>query len=110
MPAQANSGVGVAVAVAADQPVPIPVAVTDVPPCPPDADCAAATVDPAVTSFGFPRDTFWPQSAGAFVLLGVLLTLLSSQLVSPTRRLHLPRRGRRDGHADPCCGSPVLPR
>ena len=46
------------------------------------------------TAFEVPRDRFWPQSAAAFVGLGLLLTLLSSQLVSPTRRLRL-RRGRR---------------
>jgi hypothetical protein len=44
--------------------------------------------------FGFPRDTFWPQSAAAFLMAGVILTLLASQLVAPTRRLHLPRRRR----------------
>ncbi|CAN5715093.1 hypothetical protein BH24CHL5_BH24CHL5_10450 [soil metagenome] len=43
-------------------------------------------------SFGFPRDTFWPKSAAAFGVLGVLLTLLAAQLVSPTRRLRLPGR------------------
>jgi ABC-type transport system involved in multi-copper enzyme maturation permease subunit len=42
-------------------------------------------------SFGFPRDTFWPKSATTFVLLGIILTLLSAQLVSPTRRLRLRR-------------------
>jgi ABC-type transport system involved in multi-copper enzyme maturation permease subunit len=42
-------------------------------------------------SFGFPRDTFWPKSAAAFVGLGLVLTLLAAQLVSPTRRLRLPR-------------------
>lgn len=44
-----------------------------------------------VGSFGFPRDTFWPQSALAFLVLGVVLTLLSAQLVAPTRRMRLPR-------------------
>jgi hypothetical protein len=70
--------------------------------CPPDADCAQPPVgaDAAVVSFGFPRDTFWPKSAAAFVFLGVTFTLLSAQLVSPTRRFrlrrpHLPRRGNR---------------
>jgi ABC-type transport system involved in multi-copper enzyme maturation permease subunit len=52
---------------------------------------APAPQDPA---FEVPRDRFWPQSAAAFVGLGAILTLLSSQLVSPTRRLRL-RRGRR---------------
>jgi ABC-type transport system involved in multi-copper enzyme maturation permease subunit len=42
-------------------------------------------------SFGFPRDTFWPKSATAFLVLGVVLTLLAAQLVSPTRRLRLSR-------------------
>jgi ABC-type transport system involved in multi-copper enzyme maturation permease subunit len=42
-------------------------------------------------SFGFPRDTFWPKSAVAFVGLGVILTLLAAQLVSPTRRLRFSR-------------------
>lgn len=42
-------------------------------------------------SFGFPRDTFWPKSAAAFLVLGVVLTLLAAQLVSPTRRLRLSR-------------------
>ena len=50
-------------------------------------------------SFGFPRDSFWPKSAAAFVGLGVLLTLLSAQLVAPSRRLRIPRlsRPRRSG-------------
>lgn len=54
-------------------------------------------VDPrpnATTSFGFPRDTFWPRNTAAFLVLGVVLTLLSTQLVAPTRRLHLLPRGR----------------
>ena len=42
-------------------------------------------------SLGFPRDTFWPKSAAAFVGLGVVLTLLAAQLVSPTRRLRISR-------------------
>jgi hypothetical protein len=66
--------------------------------CPPNVRC----VDPQTTgqqvSFGFPRDTFWPKSALAFVLIGITLTLASAQLVSPTRRLrirlpHFSRRG-----------------
>ncbi len=40
---------------------------------------------------GFPRDTFWPKSAAAFVVVGAVLTIISAQLVSPTRRLRLPR-------------------
>jgi ABC-type transport system involved in multi-copper enzyme maturation permease subunit len=102
MPIQANTGGGFAVAI--DPSGPVLVSAADAPPCPPGADCAAAPtepVTPASASFGFPRDTFWPQSAAAFVVLGVVLMLLSSQLVSPTRRLHLPRRGRRDRSAAP---------
>jgi ABC-type transport system involved in multi-copper enzyme maturation permease subunit len=75
--------------------------------CPPNAECAEPQpvgADAAVVSFGFPRDTFWPKSAAAFVFLGVAFTLLSAQLVSPTRRLrlrrpHLSRRGNRDAVA-----------
>jgi ABC-type transport system involved in multi-copper enzyme maturation permease subunit len=33
------------------------------------------------------RDTFWPISAAAFVALGVALALLTTQLISPTRRI-----------------------
>jgi len=73
-----------------------------VPDCPPDARCVepGAGAQAAVVSFGFPRDTFWPRSALAFVILGLTLTLVSAQLVSPTRRMrlprpHLPRRGNR---------------
>jgi xanthosine utilization system XapX-like protein len=98
---------GVGVAVTMNQAVPIEVSAPDAPSCPPDTDCAAAAVEPVTTSFGFPRDTFWPQSATAFVVLGIILTLLSSQLVSPTRRIHLPRRDRRDSRVD--AAPPTLP-
>ena len=103
--------------VAIDAPAPA------VPDCPPGALCVAPapgigiakpagppTSDPQVSaalSLGFPRDTFWPKSAAAFVGVGIVLTLLSAQLVSPTRRLRLPRphlpRRRRGGAppADP---------
>jgi ABC-type transport system involved in multi-copper enzyme maturation permease subunit len=61
----------------------------------PDANgnCGSGTGTDAsqALSFGFPRDTFWPKSAIAFVLLGTVLTLLAAQLVAPTRRLRLPR-------------------
>jgi ABC-type transport system involved in multi-copper enzyme maturation permease subunit len=45
----------------------------------------------AQVAFGFPRDTFWPKSAAAFLVMGITLTLASAQLVSPTRRLRIPR-------------------
>ena len=65
----------------------------------PDAkdNCGGVTGTDAdqALSFGFPRDTFWPKSAIAFVVLGAVLTLLAAQLVAPTRRLRLPRFKRR---------------
>ena len=66
------------------------------PDCPPNARCVGQPVTEQQASFGFPRDTFWPKSAVAFVLLGITLTLLSAQLVSPTRRMRLrwPRTAR----------------
>ena len=62
--------------------------------CPPNARCVDQQATNQQVSFGFPRDTFWPKSALTFVLLGIVLTLASAQLVSPTRRmrLRLPRR------------------
>jgi ABC-type transport system involved in multi-copper enzyme maturation permease subunit len=94
------------------QPMPLPGNVVDdalvIGECPPLASCtiavngagaAGAPADSgagsdaadAQVSFGFPRDTFWPKSAAAFLLLGITLTLTSAQLVSPTRRLRIPR-------------------
>jgi hypothetical protein len=66
--------------------------------CPPNAWCEDQPSTSQQVSFGFPRDTFWPKSALAFVLIGITLTLASAQLVSPTRRLrirlpHFSRRG-----------------
>lgn len=61
-------------------------------PCPPNARCVAPPGEPTqAVTLGFPRDTFWPKTAAAFVALGVVLTFLSSQLVAPSRRLRLPR-------------------
>ena len=61
-------------------------------PCPENARCAAPGGEATqATTFGFPRDTFWPKSGLAFVALGVVLTFLSAQLVAPSRRLRLPR-------------------
>jgi hypothetical protein len=68
-------------------------------------------VDPGVqqqmSSFGFPRDTFWPRNATAFVVLGIVLTLLSTQLVAPTRRLHL-RLRRRGAGSPPTTPEPAI--
>jgi hypothetical protein len=58
---------------------------------PPVPDPARADQQRQLTTFGFPRDTFWPQSALAFVVLGGVLKLVSAQLVSPTRRFRLLR-------------------
>jgi hypothetical protein len=61
----------------------------------------AGPLQQGVATFGFPRDTFWPKSALAFAVVGVVLTLLSAQLVAPTRRLHVPRLRRAGPHARP---------
>ncbi|MEA2672898.1 MAG: hypothetical protein QOI92_90, partial [Chloroflexota bacterium] len=42
---------------------------------------AAATLDSL-------RDRFWPKTVIAFLVLAVVLTLLSVQFVTPTRRWH----------------------
>lgn len=49
----------------------------------------AADGSTATTTLGFPRDTFWPHNIIGFVSVGIVLTLLSSQLVAPTRRWRL---------------------
>jgi ABC-type transport system involved in multi-copper enzyme maturation permease subunit len=98
---QAQRGFGVVDDVGgAAAPVPMPVLE-----CPPNARCAFddVIVAPAAvptTDLGFPRDTFWPRSVAAFIVVGVLLTFLSAQLVAPTRRLRLPRPRRRPRTTD----------
>jgi ABC-type transport system involved in multi-copper enzyme maturation permease subunit len=37
--------------------------------------------------FEAPRDAFWPRSALAFLALGVVLTLVTTQLIAPSRRI-----------------------
>ena len=37
------------------------------------------------------RDSFWPRSMAAFVVLGVTLTLLTTQLIAPSRRIRRKR-------------------
>lgn len=56
------------------------------------ADDVAPDQPQALPTFGFPRDTLWPQIALSYVLLGLVLTILAAQLVAPTRRWRL-RRG-----------------
>jgi len=71
----------------------------------PDMAGGAAIVEEEL-GLGFPRDTFWPRTAGTFMALGVALTLLSTQLIAPSRRLrrrHHPERG----HADAAIESPA---
>jgi ABC-type transport system involved in multi-copper enzyme maturation permease subunit len=41
-----------------------------------------------------PRDAFWPRSALAFLIFGGVLTLLSTQLIAPSRRLQRSHRTR----------------
>jgi ABC-type transport system involved in multi-copper enzyme maturation permease subunit len=69
-----------------------------------------AVAQATTLSLGFPRDTFWPRSAMAFVAVGVVLVLASTQLISPSRRLRLPRLRRRsttsDGPAAPIQATP----
>jgi len=43
------------------------------------------------------RDSFWPRSMAAFIVLGVTLTLLTTQLIAPSRRI----RRRRPSQAPP---------
>jgi ABC-type transport system involved in multi-copper enzyme maturation permease subunit len=45
------------------------------------------------------RDSFWPKAAAAWLVMAALFVLLAVQLVSPTRRWHLPRRRQRGGGA-----------
>lgn len=58
-------------------------------------------IDPAVggivepQQFGVQRDSYWPRSMAAWVVLSAILVVLSVQLVSPTRRWRLPFRRRR---------------
>ena len=42
--------------------------------------------------FGIDRDTFWPRAVAAMLVAGLVLVILSVQLVSPTRRWRLRRR------------------
>jgi hypothetical protein len=48
---------------------------------------------PAAQAFGVVRDSFWPKSAVAWVVISVVLTVASVQLVTPTRRWRVRRPG-----------------
>jgi ABC-type transport system involved in multi-copper enzyme maturation permease subunit len=57
-------------------------------------DVRVGTLDPQ--PFAVRRDTFWPKSVGAWLILSVVLIAVSIQLVTPTRRwrwLRRPMRG-----------------
>ena len=51
-----------------------------------------------VVPFGIARDSFWPKSVAAWLVLSVMMIAVSVQLVSPTRRWRprLPRREKPD--------------
>jgi ABC-type transport system involved in multi-copper enzyme maturation permease subunit len=52
---------------------------------------AIGAPDDGVTALSVPRDAFWPRSVAAFLGLAVVLTLLSVQLVTPSRRWRFSR-------------------
>ncbi|MEP7157814.1 MAG: ABC transporter permease subunit [Chloroflexota bacterium] len=55
-----------------------------------------------------PRDLFWPRSAFSFLLVGIVLTLGSTQLIAPSRRFRrLPPLIPRDPEA--AAGAPAVP-
>jgi len=61
-------------------------------------DSVIAAEDPFAASST--RDSFWPQAAAAWLITSAVLVLLSTQLVSPTRRWRIPRRrSRQEGAA-----------
>jgi ABC-type transport system involved in multi-copper enzyme maturation permease subunit len=66
---------------------PMPVPAEPAVPGQPEPDRRVAQDD--VSPFGVVRDTFWPKSAVSWLVVAVVLTLASVQLVSPTRRLRL---------------------
>jgi ABC-type transport system involved in multi-copper enzyme maturation permease subunit len=72
-----------------------------------DADFEILPAAATTTSLGFPRDVFWPRSVAAFLVVGIVLTMLSAQLVAPTRRLRLPRPRRRSHRVDPVAEVPA---
>jgi ABC-type transport system involved in multi-copper enzyme maturation permease subunit len=52
----------------------------------PGVNIAPIAPAPAVQAFGIKRDSFWPRSVVAWLVLSAILILASIQLVSPTRR------------------------
>ena len=50
--------------------------------------------------FGMRKDSYWPRSVAAMLVAGLVLVVLSVQLVSPTRRWRLRRRRGRPAGSD----------
>lgn len=57
-----------------------------------------------VGAAGTLRDTFWPVSTAAFLALGVGLTLLTTQMIAPSRRVRLRKRAAADASTKPVEG------
>jgi ABC-type transport system involved in multi-copper enzyme maturation permease subunit len=51
------------------------------------------------------RDTFWPISTAAFLVLGVGLTLLTTQMIAPSRRVRARKRGAAGASPEPSGGA-----
>jgi hypothetical protein len=79
-------------------PVPLPVPVDQAQP--------GAVI--AVAPSGPIRDSYWPRSAAAWIVLSIVLVLLSVNLVSPTRRWR-PRLWRRRRGAGTAVGAAPTP-
>jgi ABC-type transport system involved in multi-copper enzyme maturation permease subunit len=58
-----------------------------------------------------PRDSFWPRSTLAFLALGTTLTLLTTQLIAPSRRFNRrrPRRIPAETDAEPAAAPTASP-
>ncbi len=59
--------------------------------------------------FGVPRDSYWPRGVAAMLAMGVILVLLSSQLLSPTRRWRRPRVALQLPRRRPSGATPAAP-
>ena len=57
--------------------------------------------------FGMPSDSYWPASVAWMLGISALLILASTQLISPTRRWHRPRRRVTQGAAPLSAVSPA---
>jgi ABC-type transport system involved in multi-copper enzyme maturation permease subunit len=76
------------------RPAPVPQAIPGKGFVPPDQGFQLPDqIQPAIQAFGVARDSFWPKSAIAWLVISVILIVASVQLVTPTRRWRLPRPG-----------------